>query len=44
MRFAMCSSVGEWGRVLLTRGEMVQVLRDGEGMQQVRLGTLKISE
>ena len=39
-----CHRVDDWGRVLVTRGEMVQVMRDGEVMKQVRDWTLKISE
>ena len=32
-------SVGETGRVLLTRCELVQIMRDGEGMEDGRAGT-----
>ena len=33
------SSVGKWGSVFVMRGEMVQLMRDGEVMQQVRVVT-----
>ena len=37
VRVAKYASVGEWSLVLVTSAEMVQMMRDGEVMEQVRV-------